>query len=260
MYSIPNTLFIGKELVYLQEIDSTNSYLKNLLQTQGKQKEGLLVIANEQTAGRGQSTNTWISEQGQNITTSILFHPHFLEPRQIFYFNKAVALAVRECIDLVANKNEAAHHRVSIKWPNDILIGTKKVAGILIENSFRSNTIEYAISGIGINVNQKFRNIGAFNAISLSDICEKDIDLQEVINLLCGMLEKYYLILKRFDLNKIDASYKKYLFGIGVERQFIFNGKYIYGIVSGVNENGLLLIAIEGELKEFRLKEIEWVI
>lgn len=154
--ALENTVFLGKELIHLDRVDSTNTYLKELLNSDKRPNEGLLVFAEDQFAGKGQLGATWKSELGENIAVSILFSPTFLEPKQIFYFNKAIALAVRDCVEYFMGKQPEQKIKVSIKWPNDILVGDRKVAGVLIENIFRANTIENSIVGIGINVNQEF--------------------------------------------------------------------------------------------------------
>ncbi|MFI5171816.1 MAG: biotin--[acetyl-CoA-carboxylase] ligase [Chitinophagales bacterium] len=258
MRPLSYTLFIGKELHYLEQVDSTNNYLKHLIEKNGKQQEGFLVATRHQTHGRGQSGNTWLSDAGKNIMVSVLFYPQFLEPRQIFYFNKAVALAVRECTASIINNIDPAP-AVTIKWPNDIMISEKKVAGILIENSLRNNGIEYSIAGIGINLNQDFKTETGFNAISLMDVINREVDIVESINLLCGLLEKYYLVLKSFDFKKIEDMYHAYLFGVNTERKFILDNTHIRAVIKGVNTKGQLMIETEGRIREFNSKEIIYV-
>ena len=121
MYS----LFLGQKIIELSSVDSTNNYLIDLSQNISL-VEGTVVIANEQTAGKGQRNNSWSSETGKSLCISILLMPK-LDVNQQFLFNKFIALSLCQALN---NYSLTA----KIKWPNDILIGSKKVAGILIEN------------------------------------------------------------------------------------------------------------------------------
>ena len=157
-------LFIGKKLIHLNEVDSTNTYLKTLCENEIL-PEGTVVIAESQYAGRGQRSNTWESEPGKNIIMSLIFYPGFLSANRQFLLSQAVALALQEFIS-----NLLPEEKTSIKWPNDIYVGDKKIAGILIESSWMGNQVKNSIVGIGININQD----GFYhpNAISLKMIMQ----------------------------------------------------------------------------------------
>src|ERR1035437_6675835 len=144
------TIFIGKNCIEIEKTDSTNSYLSKLL---GEKTlfEGTVVITNRQEMGRGQRGTTWESEPNKNLTLSILLHPTFLRPDEQFQLNKAISLGVAGFVVGVLQVDVD----VKIKWPNDIYIRNKKVAGILIENSVSGNNLQHSIIGIGINVNQE---------------------------------------------------------------------------------------------------------
>ena len=118
-------LFLGKNVISLSEIESTNDYAKQLL-AESKQIEGTLITADFQSKGKGQMGNEWKSEAGKNIIASYILHPHFLSADKQFYLNMAVALGVKEFCEV------ATSLFAQIKWPNDILVEEKKVAGILI--------------------------------------------------------------------------------------------------------------------------------
>ena len=257
--ALENTLFIGKELMHLDSVDSTNNYVKNLLTAEKRPNEGLLVFADDQFAGKGQLGNSWISKPGENIIASVLLYPVFLEPHQIYFLNKAVALAVQETITEIIMEKNALIGTVKIKWPNDIFIGEKKVAGILIENSLKTSRIENCVVGIGLNVNQIFAHQSTLNAVSIKEIIGEDVDLNKVLNILCTRLEKYYLMLRAFNFQQIDKQYHSCLFGVGEVRNFIVNDAPIKGIIKGVGENGLIHVEIDSINKEFDLKEIEFI-
>jgi len=259
LQALENTVFLGKELIHLDRINSTNTYLKNLLTGDKRPNEGLLVFADEQFAGKGQLGASWKGEAGKNITASFLFVPTFLDPKQIFYFNKAVALAVRDCVDHCLQMQPNQKQITSIKWPNDILVGDRKIAGILMENTFRANGIENSVVGIGINVNQEFKSDKKLRAISLGEISGITIDISETLAILCSMLEKYYFMLRGLKFKEIDQLYHKYLFGFREDRIFMVDGNKISGKIIGVGEDGLLNLEGDGERREYEVKEIKFL-
>src|ERR1035437_6040925 len=133
------TIFIGKNCIEVEKTDSTNSYLSRLLTSLPtsllKERgvfEGTVVITNHQEQGRGQRGTTWESEPNKNLTLSILLQPTFLRPDEQFELNKAISLGVAEFVAGLLSPFEGGKGDVKIKWPNDIYIGNKKVAGILI--------------------------------------------------------------------------------------------------------------------------------
>ena len=124
-----NTLFVGQTMINLAETDSTNTYANNLLK-QGLVNEGTVIITEHQTKGRGQMGNTWLAKKGENLTFSVVLHPVFLSADKQFYLSKITALAV---FNTLTEFIDASQHDIKIKWPNDILVNKKKIAGILIE-------------------------------------------------------------------------------------------------------------------------------
>ena len=126
---------------WLDSVDSTNSYCMKLAQS--GEPEGLVVASFFQKQGRGQRGNRWESESGKNLTFSLLLRPSFMKVEEQFDISKIVALAISDW--LKSNNVDAC-----IKWPNDIYVGDKKIAGILIENSFCSSTLDVSIIGIGL--------------------------------------------------------------------------------------------------------------
>ncbi len=254
-----NTIFLGKELIHLDRVDSTNTYLKNLLSGEKAPKEGAMVFAEDQFAGKGQLGAFWTSEPGKNILASFLFVPTFLDPKHIFYFNKAVAIAVRDSVEHLLRKFSPERHNTYIKWPNDIMVEGKKIAGILIENTFRANSIENCITGIGINVNQKFGSEKHIRAVSLSELTADEVDVSDALAVLCAMLEKYYFMLRGLKFKEIDKLYHNNLFGIGEDRIFITDGNRISGKIIGVGEDGLLNLESDCIIRKFEVKQIDFL-
>ncbi len=250
------TLFIGRNIIFLPEIDSTNSYATELLKNVNV-VEGTVVHTSNQTQGKGQRGNSWEAEAASNVTASIILKPNFLELRNKFFLYQIAALA---CYDVMAELLNSSQFDIKIKWPNDILVNKKKIAGILIENSINASVISYSIIGIGINVNQKAFN-EVLNATSLSKLLNKEIELGSVLKLVCKHLEKYYLQLKCNKLNEISEIYLSRLYGLNCKMDFEIDTEIKTCLVKGISNEGLLIL--EDELtKEIKydIKEIKWVI
>lgn len=147
------------EFIELDTVTSTSSHLAAM---SAATPHGTVVMAREQTAGRGQRGNSWEAEPGANITLSLLLRPAGLHPSRQFIISQAVSLAIVGMLDALV-----AGHRVSIKWPNDIYVDDRKICGILIENSITGSGINHCIVGIGLNVNQTRFLSDAPNPVSL---------------------------------------------------------------------------------------------
>ncbi len=159
-------------MTHFDQLESTNCYLRQYHQGM---PQYAVVTAAYQTAGRGQRGNGWESEPGRNLLFSMLYYPPAgLPPSRQFQISKAVAVAVAETVDRLLDGYD--HPEVCIKWPNDIYVGDRKIAGILIENALQSSTrIAHSIIGVGLNVNQReFRPtltaVGAGAAEATSEI------------------------------------------------------------------------------------------
>ena len=151
-------------LLVLMETDSTNRHLTQLCDEQGTDiPEFMTVIAERQTAGKGQRGNSWESEDCKNITFSFVLYPTFIEARQQFILSQIISLSIKEELDEWAEG-------ISIKWPNDIYWNEKKICGILIENDLLGHHIGRSISGIGVNINQEVFRSDAPNPVSLKQI------------------------------------------------------------------------------------------
>lgn len=145
-------------------LPSTSSYLAGIA---ADAPHGTVVMAREQTAGRGQRGNSWEAEPGCNITLSLLLRPEGLHPARQFVISQAVSIAIA---DLVSHFVAA---QVSIKWPNDIYVDDRKICGILIENTITGTSIDRTIVGIGLNVNQTEFRSDAPNPVSMRQLMPK---------------------------------------------------------------------------------------
>ena len=133
---------IGSKIIHLESVDSTNNYAANLVR-QGNCDHGTVILADDQFLGKGQRGSEWIATKGDNLTTSIVLTPDNLSVEDQFYLTCLASLSVVDTL-------KEYHIEASIKWPNDIYVEHKKIAGILIENSFQGNSIKSSIIGIGL--------------------------------------------------------------------------------------------------------------
>ena len=244
-----NTLFVGKQLIYLPSCHSTNDSMA-LMSAKNQLHEGAVIITKNQTRGKGQRGNTWDSPAGQNLTFSVFLKPQFLKAVQQFELNRMVSLALYDVIKMIS-----ADAKVFVKWPNDIILNRKKVAGILIENSINQSGISESIIGIGFNVNQKEDMLPA--ATSLAKQFERDYDLEEILLKVVQRLEHYYLILRSGDFRFIHEAYESKLYlkdKVAYYEDAV--GKF-NGIIRRVYPDGVLEIENEDEiLKKYQFKEV----
>lgn len=247
-----NTLFIGKVYHRFDELPSTNDWAAELL-AKSKPPEGTVVGADSQSAGRGQFGSRWESAAGQNLTLSVILYPDWLEAHAQFYLSMAVALSLRDTV-----------HGAwcTVKWPNDLYLGNRKAAGILIQNALSGQYLQSSVVGIGLNVNQIQFDPALPNPTSLALFFGKKFDLDEVAGRLFECLERRYLQLKSGHRAVIKAEYEQSLFRIGLSSNFIRtnDNSQFKGIIQGVTEAGRLRVETESGEETFEVKEIRFVI
>ncbi len=237
-------------MVYVPQCHSTNT-LASVLCQRTSTIEGTCVITDNQTTGRGQRGNEWNSEPYKNLTFSLVLKPTFIKPIDQFNLTVAISLALRDFLT----------HRISgvvkIKWPNDILVNDKKLCGILIENTLSGDSIQHSVIGIGLNVNQDSSLMES--ATSMRAVSGHDFNLPDEMALLFEFLERRYLQLRSGKLNDLLHDYLNSLFGKGELRKFMDATGEIEGVIEGVNHHGKLLVATQGVLKSYDLKEIRFI-
>ena len=241
-------------IISLPETGSTNTYAIGLLSKQ-RPDEGCVVITDYQTQGKGTDSNTWESEKGKNLTFSLILYPDFKADHQ-FLLNKAISLAI--CDFLHA---ELPHNDITIKWPNDIYIGDKKVCGILIQNSVIGNHRDYVVVGIGLNVNQTIFTSDAPNPISLKMVTGKDYDLDELLQKLLKFIFEKYAQVKPETSRKIENDYFKKLYRLMEWREYILKDAITSARIIGTNSYGQLELEAEnGQVFTCDLKEVKFII
>lgn len=217
--------------------------------------EGDIILAQRQTAGRGQRGHTWESREGENLTFSLLLEPLFLSPSEQFLISECVALGV--CDALMHYGIEA-----QIKWTNDIYIGDRKLAGILIEHKLQGSALARTVAGIGLNVNQKAFSDDLPNPISMAQATGREFDREEVLQTVATSLMARYEQLREGGAKELQADYHQRLYRLGQEHCYALpDGSRFRGIIRGVEPTGALRIENErGELLSFLFKEVEFVI
>lgn len=237
-------------------VDSTNHFLQGIL-TEREVDEGFVVQALEQSSGRGYGPNKWESEKGKNLIFSLLLKPVFIAPEDQFLLTQIVSLAIFDLLEEIIPNEE-----ISIKWPNDIYIGNKKVAGILIQNFIKGQHIDHSIVGIGLNVNQQLFFSDAPNPVSLKQFTSKILSFSELLDSLLLHLGKYYerSVSGQFR-EEIQRRYLSRLFRFGLTSVFSQKGGHFQASIKGIGDFGQLLLEHnDGREQLYAFKEIEFVI
>jgi BirA family transcriptional regulator, biotin operon repressor / biotin---[acetyl-CoA-carboxylase] ligase len=227
-----STRFIGQKIVYYPILASTMETAREKAR-QGT-ADGTVVIAGEQTAGKGRLQRNWVSPGG-NIALSIILYP---EAANLPYLIMIASLAAASAIESVTGI------RTQIKWPNDILIRGKKTAGILIENALKGDRVAYAIVGIGINAALQpgeFKDIAA-TATSLEAETGIRVSREAVISGLLTEFERLYSELPEADI--IFKVWRGRLITLGQPVTATWGEKKINGIAECVDESGALMIRL----------------
>ena len=246
------TLYIGKNIIELDVVDSTNNYASDLI-TKNAALEGTVVVAHFQGEGKGQRGNVWTSEPGKNLTFSLILKPKKVTPSEAFVISKIVSLAICKYLETVVEED------VFIKWPNDIYVGQKKICGILIENQFRGKHFESSIIGIGLNVNQSnFQNLPRVTSLILK--LKKELELRLVLEGLLKSIETFYLRFQREGISAIHEEYLANLLFIDEMRRYKTSKGEIKAKIVNVISNGQVEIETkEGQLFNFDIKELTFV-
>ena len=218
---------------------------------EGMAQHGTVVLAHEQTKGKGQRNKQWISAPNQNLMFSLIIEPFGLSPAQVFLLSMSVANGVHDFF------NKYAGDQTKIKWPNDLFWCDRKAGGILIENIIQGAKWKQAIIGIGININQT--DFGEFKkAVSLRMITGTTYKTVELAKDLLFFLDQSFHTLAK-DITSVTDLYHHNLYRLNETIDFKKDQTIHRGLLKGVNTKGQLLIqGGEGE-KLFNVGEIEWL-
>ena len=238
------------KLIKLDAIDSTNDFLKTL-SSHEELDNFVVVTAENQTKGKGQMGAQWLTESGKNLTMSVLIRDFLFDNNCMFDLSVIVSLSVIDALKAVNIPD------LSIKWPNDIMSYNKKIGGILIENTIKSDGRIMSVVGIGLNVNQtNFENLP--NASSLAVINNSEFDKDLLLNLIVEKM-KQRIELWNKNADNFWQEYFNSLFRKGIPMPFKnLKNENFMGIIQGVSPVGKIQILLEDDsVSEFDIKEIQ---
>ncbi len=239
------------EVIHYQQINSTNSELKEQCQRQNV-KEGTVILADFQTAGRGTSGNIWQAEAGKNLLCSILFQPQ-LEVEHHFGITQFVSLALTDTL-------QELQVQAQIKWPNDIYVGRQKIAGILIENTLMGSRIQNSVVGIGLNVNQADYG-GLPNPVSLHQLKGIETDIRTLLKEVLTHIGHRYQQLIQAKFKAIHQDYLDKLFLLGQPVRYLKGPATLEGVLNRVSESGELEIEdAKGTLHKYLFGEVKLLV
>jgi len=225
----------GQQVYYYPRIDSTNKVARHLAE-EGT-KEGTIVIADEQTKGRGRLNRNWISPPKKNLLFTIIFRPE-MKPMQVFRLTMISSLAISRAIERETGL------RPLIKWPNDLYLNEKKLCGILTEFAGEQDRVSYCLVGIGINMNfdpalyPEIRDI----ATSLSQCLQKEVPRVQILKGILERIEESYHCLKTEGVERLKEEWNKLSFLLG-KRVMVSSGETEeHGIAESIDEDGFLIL------------------
>lgn len=245
------TMTFRHNFIFFDKVDSTNMRAADLFLKQPL-PEGTLIYAGRQTAGSGLGENKWYSEPGMNITASVVLFPDFLPAEDQFKLTMVMSVSICHMLESLDSRLKP-----QIKWPNDIYLNHRKVAGMLIKNNISGNTISQTIAGIGLNVNQTVFDARAPLAISLSMITEQKYDIVDLLTKWHVELGQTYHLLKSGKAYKIEKEYLDRFYRLNQWANYTINGEKLRAKITGTGEYGMLqLTAEDGRKFSCGLKEV----
>ncbi|HLS94375.1 MAG TPA: biotin--[acetyl-CoA-carboxylase] ligase [Sphingobacterium sp.] len=248
-------LYLRQNLIVLEEVSSTNDYLKELLSNIKPLPEATAIMANHQACGRGQRGSTWISQPGQNLMVSFVLYPKNITIAQTFNLNMAICIGIQQWL---AGQVAGA----TVKWPNDLYIHDRKIGGVLIENQLSGSRIRSSIIGIGLNINQlDFPDTIAQRATSLRLETASSSELP-ILPCCLQLLESVLSVYDAYDIRDAEplrSAYNNLLYRRGVPSPFNVGNEPVQGTIEEVDASGRLIVMIDGERCSFDLKEIQFI-
>lgn len=239
---------IGRKIIRLESVDSTNNYIANLLK-EGILEDGTVILADEQFAGRGQRNAEWLTKPGENLTFSFFLGSVNLSVQNQFYLTCIVSISLIQLLDKFGLK-------AKIKWPNDIYIDQKKIAGVLIENQLSSSSIKSSIVGIGLNVNQiEFDGLNATSIKSETDSRKLPMD---VLYSFVELFNSNWSSFSERMLPEIKSTYLLHLFQLNELKKYEDESGIFEGTITNVLDSGHLIVNRAGIQRQYELKEISF--
>jgi BirA family biotin operon repressor/biotin-[acetyl-CoA-carboxylase] ligase len=244
------------KIISLPQVAPTNTWAK---ENAASLINGDVVLTHCQTAGRGQRGNSWEAEPGKNLTFSLFLQPRHIAPANQFQISEAVALGVVAALRQHL-ASTVAPDDIKVKWPNDIYVGNKKIAGILIEHSLSGNTINHTVAGIGLNVNQRQFLSPAPNPVSMWQLVGTEFQLADVLQTVITEIQT------RIDV--ADTLHPDFLAALwrfdGQLHPFATpppDNKPFRAKIVGVDSSGLLNLELtNGNIGKYAFKEVSFIL
>ncbi len=238
---------------YFESLPSTNLQAVRDIQ-EGTAHNGKVIWTGDQTQGKGNGTNQWESEKAKNLTFSLLVEPHFLKPAEQFVITQLISIALYKTLSHILSSE-----KLFIKWPNDVYYDKKKIAGVLIQNYVKGQEINFAVIGVGLNVNQKIFLSDAPNPASIIHFAGKEMDIRPLLDEILKNFGSFYDALdnpeKRVELHEkyLEHLYLRNKWANFTDESGTFSGK-----ITGINDYGQLHIEDkEGNHRTYGFKEIK---
>jgi BirA family biotin operon repressor/biotin-[acetyl-CoA-carboxylase] ligase len=238
---------------YVAICESTNTYIKDNI-VPDNITNNILLRSGYQLKGVGQGGSFWESEKDKNLLISFIIHIEELPAVKQFYFSKWIAVSLYNLLTEYVNKES-----LWIKWPNDIYFEDRKIAGILIENTVLGDLVQKSIVGIGLNVNQTNFTSDAPNPISLSQILNKEVSIDEVYNKLKNNLNKISNFKDSNFLNYIDKIYLERMYWKDEKHLFRIGNREEDAIILGTDDYGFLKLLVGNNIQVFDIKEVKYI-
>lgn len=246
--------------INLPTVDSTNSFVRAMLADEStggvvsaSSLPGFtLVVADDQTKGRGQQGNSWETERGKNLTFSLLCHPLFLKASSQFLLSQCMALAIWQTLSPLVEG-------VSIKWPNDIYVGDRKISGTLIECDLQGKNISNCIIGVGININQTEFRSDAPNPTSLALLTGREHDREAILADLMAHFQRLYDMVQEDRADEVRRRYMQQLYRrTGMHRYSDVRGAFMAEIADVEPTGHLVLRFADGNTVRYEFKEVRF--
>jgi BirA family biotin operon repressor/biotin-[acetyl-CoA-carboxylase] ligase len=247
------------ELRHFDELDSTNVRLKDLL-LEERLPDETIVLADLQTAGKGQTGNVWVAEKGLNLTFSLLaYHIPPLPATDHFILSQIVSLSLKETFDLYLP--DSIPSPCTIKWPNDIFWDDRKIAGILIENDIMASDLYHSIIGVGANINQLDFTQAAPFAVSLREVTGEEQDRFLFLERFLERFRHYRPALKTLFTRSIRAAYREALYRKGIKAYYQDADGVFAATLEEVCADGRLMLKPEyGKTRRYDFKEVQFLL
>jgi BirA family biotin operon repressor/biotin-[acetyl-CoA-carboxylase] ligase len=243
---------IGSKIIHRENLDSTNSFAFS--QAMGGEPEGTCVVAESQNKGKGRLGRKWSSPEGTNIYLSVILRPH-VHPSVVYPITFLSSLAVSDTIAQVTGL------KPTLKWPNDVLVGPRKISGTLIELSMEADMVRFVVIGIGLNVNLEMKDMDReIRAKATSFLAEtkKTYERPRVCGILLSNLEQYYGVFKNDGPRAICDIWEQKAQIRGKYLEINQMGEVYAGLAQGIDRDGAILLDINGSTKKILAGDVNF--